>query len=128
MIISGCAMKGEHSSVIENISNEKVDEQFKAILLNPEKFDSVEVELTGIFTYEFENVAIYLTSKDADSLFSSKAFWVNEYEPRDSLLDKKFKMASHKRVHIKGRFEKDDKGHLSSYAGAINEVKDLDIE
>jgi hypothetical protein len=126
-IVFGCAggnEKSGRSESLESLPDEKVDERFKAILLNPEKFDSVEVELIGIFRYEFENVAIYLTNKDSDSLISSNAFWVNS----DSLSSEDLRLANRKRVHLKGRFNKDDRGHLNYYSGTIEEVNKLVIE
>jgi hypothetical protein len=127
IVVFGCAgrhEKSEKSEVMESLPDEKVDERFKAILRHPEKFDSVVVELTGIFRYEFENVAIYLTNKDSDSLISSNAFWVNS----DSLSVEDLRLANRKRVHLKGRFNKDDRGHMNYYSGTIEEVGNLEIE
>lgn len=123
-LVVGCTGKIEKAELGESKSEEKADERFIAILQNPEKFDSVEVDLTGIFRYEFENIAIYLTNADSDSLVSRNAFWVNS----DSLSEEDLRLANRKRVHLKGRFNKDDKGHLSSYTGTIEGVKNLDIE
>jgi hypothetical protein len=124
IVVFACSETSKKSEVMKTSPNEKVDERFEAILLNPEKFDSIEVELTGIFRYEFENVAIYLTNKDSDSLISSNSFWVNS----DSLSDEDLRLANRKRVHLKGRFNKDDRGHLSSYSGTIEDVHNLEIE
>ncbi|NOS93879.1 MAG: hypothetical protein HOP30_18330 [Cyclobacteriaceae bacterium] len=123
IIILGCVIITNRLNITENQFDEKIDEKFKSILLHPEKFDSLEVELTGIFTYEFENVAIYLSSKDADSLFSNNAIWINS----EGLLDTTLDSANHKRIHIIGRFDIDDKGHLGLYAGTLNEVKVFEL-
>ncbi|RAW01242.1 hypothetical protein [Pseudochryseolinea flava] len=124
IMVLGCTGRNDKPEIVKSPPDEKVDEQFKSVLLSPEKFDGVELELTGIFRYESENVAIYLTNKDSDSLISSNAFWVNS----DSLSDAKLRLANRKKVHLKGRFDKDHTGHLNSYSGTINEVKDLDIQ
>jgi len=125
LLMVGCSNREKKVTVEQNIPVEVEDKQFKAILQNPDKFDSLEVEVIGTFTYEFENVAIYLTLKDSENWLSNRAFWVNEDDDSDSLLIKKFELFNHKKVRLKGRFDSNDKGHLSSYSGTINEVKDL---
>ena len=41
----------------------RTDNQFETVLKNPDQFQGQEIEITGVFHHQFEDVAIYLTKK-----------------------------------------------------------------
>gem|GEM_PF-2677029 len=89
------------------------------LLANPDFYHGKKVTIMGYFHYKFEDSALYFTKDHADRLMSFDAIWIR-YKPglSDSLkinlndLDEKY-------VGIMGIFNKDEFGHMGSYAGVI---------
>ena len=75
------------------------------------------VELTGVFQYNFEDVAIY-----SDKGNKAAALWVNFNEDIDNKSDSLLHRLSGRKVRIIGKINLLDKGHLSAYAGSMDSV------
>jgi hypothetical protein len=84
---------------------------FTRIIESPDKFDGKEIEISGIYYDQFENIAIYLNRNSG----TGEAMWVDMLDARVDL--------NGKRIKLKGRFNRNDKGHLRQYLGTIKEVK-----
>jgi hypothetical protein len=87
------------------------DLNFARIIDTPDKFDGNEIEISGIYYEQFENVAIYL-NRDSDT---GEAIWVDMLDAREDL--------NGKRIRLKGKFDRNEKGHLGQYLGTIKEAK-----
>lgn len=98
--------------VVQGCTNDDIN--FVHIVKSPDKFDGKEIEISGIYFEQFENVAIYL---NRDS-FRDEAIWVDMVNSREDL--------SGKRIKLKGRFDRNQKGHLGLYLGTIREAKVID--
>ena len=77
------------------------DSNFVQIIESPDEFDGKEIEVTGIYYEQFEDVAIYL----------SKASNTQEAILMD--LPKSYDRMNGKRVRIRGRFDMNSKRSLS---------------
>jgi hypothetical protein len=90
------------------------DTQFESVLRNPDQFQGQEIIITGVFHYQFEDVAIYLTKNSE----TEEALWVNYSEKFDSSVE-----GLHgQKIKVKGTFDKHSKGHLGQYAGSLEDV------
>ncbi len=93
----------------QSCSNEDI--YFAQIIDSPDNFNGKEIEISGIYYEQFENVAIYL-NRDSDR---EEAMWVDMADSREDLNGKKIK--------LKGTFDRNDRGHLGLYLGTIKEAK-----
>lgn len=75
------------------------------------------VELTGVFQYNFEDVAIYSDKGD-----KAAALWVNFNENIDNRSDSLLHRLSGRKVRVTGKINLLDKGHMSAYAGSMDSV------
>src|SRR5690606_4083551 len=102
-LIIGLILLGQ-SCVIE-------DANFIQIISCPDKFDGQEIEVTGIYHEQFEDVAIYLGRGSG----TEEAMWVDLASSHDGLDGKKIKM--------RGRFGMNSKGHLGQYIGIVRDAR-----
>ena len=93
------------------------DEKFEEVLKSPDKFHDQEVEVVGVFHARFEDYAIYVTRySDRD-----KAIWINfskAFMSRNTFIG-----LDGQKIRLTGIFNKNDKGHLSQYAGSLDEAE-----
>jgi hypothetical protein len=100
---------------------EALDTTFRNILNDPDKYDGKEVEIYGYINFEFEGDCIFL-----DTVNLQNRIWVGEIEPE--LLSKKyFGKLNGRRVIIKGKYDKDNHGHMGLFKGAITHIVRLDL-
>ena len=74
-------------------------------------FDGKEIEVTGIYHEQFEDVAIYL-SRASDR---EEAMWVDLPKSHDKL--------DGKRIRMRGKFDINSKGHLGQYIGTLKDAQ-----
>ena len=87
------------------------DTNFVQIINSPDKFDGKEIEISGIYHEQFEDVAIYLNNNND----TEKAIWVD--------LESSHRNLDGQRIRLKGTFAMRDKGHLRQYIGTIKKTK-----
>ena len=87
------------------------DTNFVQIINTPDKFDGKEIEISGIYHEQFEDVAIYLNNNNN----REKAIWVD--------LENSHQDLDGQRIRLKGTFDMSDKGHLGQYIGTIKKAK-----
>src|SRR5258706_320561 len=92
------------------------DGQFKNIVNSPDKFHDQEVEITGVIHGQFTDSVVYLTNGNEQS----KAIRVN-FSDMFMLLNT-FNGLDGKKIRIKGRFNKNDKGLLGQFAGSVDKA------
>ena len=92
------------------------DEQFESVLNSPNNFQGRQIEITGVFHYQFEDVAIYLTRSNE----RERALWINF---SDALGRNQLDRLDRQTIKITGIFNKDDRGHLGQYAGSLDEAR-----
>lgn len=100
----------------------RVEEQFESVLKLPENFHGKEIMITGTFHYNFEDVAIYLSSKSG----KEEAIWTN-FSNTSEQLDS-IEGLNGKIVRIKGTFNKNDRGHLGQYAGSLENPEIIEVQ
>jgi len=83
-----------------------------------ERLNGKFVQMQGIFSYGFEDVAIYPAASNSSSV---AAFWLNFSLPDDtSRLN--LENLNGKKVKVVGRMNLADKGHLGEYRGTLDSV------
>lgn len=91
--------------------------EFQKVLDSPEEFHSREITLDGILHYQLENIALYKTcngeSDEAIWADFSGGTWIYNYT-QDQL--------HNHRVRLKGKFDKNLKGHMDAYAGTLKDA------
>jgi hypothetical protein len=90
------------------------------LLANPDRYDGKKIQVDGFLCVQFENQAIYLSGEDAEFGMTSNGFWV-AFNGTAILRDE---AAAHDRKHvfIEGRFNKNERGHLGLWQGAVEGV------
>jgi len=92
------------------------------LLANPDFYHGKKVHIRGYLHYKFENSAIYFTKEHADRLMGYDAIWVRYKPGLSDSLKINLKTFDEKYVSIMGIFNKDEFGHMGSYAGVIENV------
>lgn len=87
------------------------DGNFLQIIKSPETFDGKEIEVTGIYHEQFEDVAIYLSRASN----TEEAMWVDPPTSHDGL--------NGKRIKMRGEFDMNSKGHLGQYIGTLKDAQ-----
>lgn len=82
-----------------------------------EKFDGKLISIDGLFSFGFEDIAIYPEIGD----HSKKGIWL---EFNKEILDSValLRKLSGKKANIIGRFDKSKKGHMNYYYGTISNI------
>lgn len=81
------------------------------------KLDGKLVQITGVFHYDFEDLALY-PSKNSSS---RNALWLN-YFAADSISLANMAFHKYKKVIIKGKVNISRKGHLGAYFASLDSV------
>lgn len=87
------------------------------VLLYPEKFDDKPILLQGIFIYEFDQNALYLSKESAEYGVSAEAVWIRFSDGFES--DRDLEKLNGKYVSIYGTFDKEQLGPLGNFRGSI---------
>ena len=95
------------------------------LIATPEKFESREILVRGLFRCEFENWALYLT-KDDIGRFPENAFWVTPAKGATMRYMSKVQplagtpcQSNGKYVTVRGRVDLRDRGHRGIFAGSL---------
>jgi hypothetical protein len=86
------------------------------LLKSPEKYHGQEIKITGTFYKRSEDAAIYLTENStvANAVCIEYVKVLTAPETFDGL-DK----IDGQKIKIKGKFDRNDRGHLGQYAGTV---------
>lgn len=104
---------------------------FVSLLATPEKYDGKKVRVSGVLHFQFEDSALYFHKDDADYLHLANGIWISYAEKRvlDPRCKKDFVAFGSKAdyfdgryVSVEGTFNMKQRGHLSAFAGTIEEV------
>lgn len=112
----------------KNYSSRSIDKNTSliALIANPEKFQGKRIRVTGYLNLEFEGDAIYLNELDCKNGIYENAFWVNFADKIDMNNrrnpSRKLHDFNHKYVSIEGVFNKNRNGHMSLFAGEIDNI------
>ena len=113
---------------IGSTKNEKIDEvSLVQLLSQPETYEGKFVRVEGFIRLEFEGNGIYLSRDDANYLIAKNSLWV-EFDQNlwtDPANGKRIdidKMFNGKFVLIEGIFDKNNKGHMGLFSGAIKKI------
>lgn len=96
----------------QKVTNVEIDD-FSTI----KKLNGMFVQMRGVLSFNFEDVAIYPSNSDK----SKKAFWLEFAAPSDTTIAFLREMSG-KEVVLVGRVNLDSKGHLNAYRGTIDSV------
>lgn len=109
----------------------KVD--IKSLMREKRRFDTRQVEITGVYRHGMERSAVY-SDKDDDS--DENAIWItfseNNLKSTSTgllLLDlqSESKKIYDKKIRIGGTFDASDKGHLDEYGGGLTSICYIEI-
>ena len=99
------------------------------LLANPDQYHGKRVRVTGFLHSKFEDSALYLSKADGDHLVGSNGFWIEYADDVRFMPTTQSRSDSINSVYFDGKyvtadgvFNKDTRGHLSSFAGTIEEV------
>jgi hypothetical protein len=116
----GCGMKNSSIDVQKTHTKEIQDVSLIQLIATPEKFHQTNVRVLGFAIIEFEGTAIYLSKEFAEYNLTKNAIWINIG------LSEQFKQYDRKYVLIEGFFDKDDRGHLGMYSGALIHISRIE--
>ncbi len=100
------------------------------LIATPEKYNNKYIQVEGYVHIKFEDMALYLSKESADYLNGQNAIWLDfnkdflKIEPQNYTNLWNFDC---KYVLIEGVFDKNDSGHMSSFAGSINNVRRIKV-
>ena len=119
-------IKKEVSKKNDNYSPVNKNTSLIKLISNPENFHGKRIRVTGYLNLEFEGDAIYLNNIDYEYGIYENAVWVNFADKidMDNQLNpsQNLKYFNHKFVIIEGTFNKNAKGHMSLFAGEIENI------
>lgn len=114
--ISSCGINSNLSHEVTGLDSMNFYKVNLNDLVNlPAKYHQSNIEVTGLFTCEFENVALY----ESQSSKPDKAVWV-DFNKRLNISEEDLKRYDKHSVTIKGEFNSNYKGHLNRYKGLLN--------
>ncbi len=116
-ILFSCSKEDNFSSKSKFARVEET--RFINIIRLPEKFNKLQINISGILNYEFENVSLYQNRWDKFRDKKEKAIWL---ELQNNIDLKKLECLNGKRISIIGTFNSKDKGHLNQYCGTLEEI------
>ena len=93
------------------------------LIAAPEKYHDKGVHVIGYLNLEFEGNAIFLDELDFENSNTKNAIWLSFSRKADM---KEIMKLNGKYVMIQGVFNKDYKGHMSLFAGSIDEIIQVD--
>jgi hypothetical protein len=105
---------------VEAFPNERFNASIVQLLAHRDRYHGQRVQVKGFLTVEFESTAIYLSKDDAEYGLTRNGFWVDFNT--DKIAPSSQQQYDWKYVLLEGRFDKDDRGHLSLWQGTIEEV------
>ncbi len=122
ILLQPCVLLGEDIQGVSLIN----------LIASPEKYNSKIVRVEGYLHIKFEDCALYLSKSDADYLNGNNAIWVSFSENKDiniQPLDRNTKLTKgnidyldSKYVLLEGVFNKNEHGHMGSYAATLDNV------
>jgi hypothetical protein len=100
--------------------NETLDVSIIQLIANPQDFENKKIRIKGYLSFQHEGNAIYLHKEDYENVISQNAIYlyIKENDFVENLIEKPYKGY----MSIVGIFTNKDKGHRSSFVGAIKEV------
>lgn len=120
MVMTACSETQVYKVSEYNTQNYKSVE-LDDILDDPESYHGKKIETEGIFTFEFENVGLYNSSRNSRGHDYENAVWLNFHS--DLIIsEEELKKIANQWITVKGTFDSNDKGHLSQFSGSISEV------
>jgi len=96
---------------------------FAQLLVNPDRYHGKKIRIEGFLHVEFEGNGIYASKDHADRLISREGFWVDfdkQAVPFDGIVGPK--EFDRKWVLIEGTFNKNNRGHMGAWSGAIEKI------
>ena len=110
-------------------NKETINVSVKEIIKNKKQYDGKPINVEGILSVEFENMALYQTKEDKSTHKPKKSLWLNfsdeSYLDLTKLLFYKF-LYNNEKVIVSGKFNKTDKGHLSSFSGTLIDITKIE--
>jgi hypothetical protein len=110
----------ESTTSLNKYPNNEFNNSIVRLLANPDRYDGKRIRIEGYLRVAFEGTAIYLSKDDADYAISSNGFWVDF--DKDEIADDVAAKFDGKYVLIEGRFNKDNRGHMSAWQGSVEHV------
>lgn len=121
IVLISCKSQIEKESVTIYCGNRTINMPIEKINLKKKssikESDGKLVQLEGVFSFNFEDVAIY-PDKDWDK---KDALWLNLLIP-ESLKSKTFDSLHGKKILVFGRINIKDPGHDNAYLGTLDSV------
>lgn len=95
-----------------------------ALIANPEKYNGCLVRLKGFLNLEFEGDGLYLHKDDYELGISKNGLWL---EVEGAQLDLGWaKRCNRQYVILEGTFQMENKGHMASFSGSLNNITRID--
>ena len=122
-LVCGCAHETENK---RGIRVSIID-----LIANPDRYHGKLVFLSAFVTLELENMSLCMTREVASS---RDCLWLEidpgPYETEEDLTryqaaEERWKPYNHKRISIRGTFNKTNAGHFGGSSGAIENVTDI---
>jgi len=92
-----------------------------ALIANPKSFHGMEVVVTGFFRLAPEHQAIYISREHAEHALSANGLWL-EFSKETS---KQLPHWMGRYIRVRGTFNARSFGHLSGWAGTIENVTEI---
>jgi hypothetical protein len=112
-----------HGESLTVYPNDEFTPSFSQLMANSNRYHGKKIRLEGFLHVEFEGNAIYLCKDHADHLICKEGFWVSFDKKALSFDENAGPRHFHRRwVLIEGTFDKDERGHMSAWSGAIQNI------
>jgi hypothetical protein len=96
--------------------------EIESLVKNSISYDQRLVTVAGWARVEFEGNAIYSTKQDMERGRARTGIWLTLGWPVSADIRK----LDGARIIVEGRFNRHNKGHLSSFAGALEEIRRIE--
>lgn len=97
------------------------------LIANPDKYDGKLVQITGVGSINFENMAVYLSPYDY-KYGTGNSIWLEiNLDDYDDATFSEMISYNGKYICVAGIFNKNNRGHFDSHAGALEQVSRYDL-
>lgn len=97
------------------------------LIANPDKYNGKLVQVEGVGSINFEDMAVYLSPYDYEYGTRNSIWLEMDLDYYDDATFSEMVHCNGKYVIVEGIFNKDNTGHMSAYSGALEQISRYEL-